>query len=274
MIYLNLPSHPGSGRDKIPPQAPSNVTKRVVTNLGCQGIEVAWSAGTDDNWISYYELLRNGEPAAKIAQGTFFFDRSNDAGELLQAKYEVRTVDGDGNKSTAVAARLVPGDAESHRALGGFSATQGWRQWRYDEALDGVYRPLTWSNAGYEGRWTGSGAAKIGRIWMQAGASADVARTFVAPANGVLGISANVRKDPSAANGRSAGARILHNGRQIWPASGWAEIPPDYSREVACRLDEVRVRAGDLLRFVVQHTGSDDPDPVIWDPIITLRRVP
>jgi len=274
LIYLNLPSHSGSGRDKTPPQPPTQVTKRIGTNLGWQGVEVAWSAGSDDNWVSHYELLRNGESVAKIAQGTYFFDRTGEPLQLIQAKYEVRTIDGDGNKSAAVAAQTIAGDAESYRALGGFSATQGWRQWRYDEALNDVYRPMTWSNGGYEGRWTGSGASKIGRIWMQPGAWADVARTFVAPANGMLAISANIRKDPSAENGKPVSARILHNGKQIWPASGWAEIPPDYSREVACRLDEVRVSAGDLVRLVVRHTGSDEPDPVIWDPIVTMRRVP
>jgi hypothetical protein len=274
LIYLNLPLRPGSGQDRTPPQPPANVTKRIGTNLGVQGVEVAWTPGQDDNWISYYEVLRNGSTTAKVAKGTFFFDHAGGR-ESMGARYEVRTVDGDGNRSGLASARNVPGEPETYRPLGGFGPAQGQQQWRYEEMLDGGgFLPLVWSSGGYEGRWTGSGPAKIGRIWMQPGASSDVARTFVAPANGVLTISGSIGKDPGSENGRSVGARILHNDRQIWPATGWAEIPPDYIREVACRLDAVAVSAGDAVRFVVRHTGSNEADTVIWDPIIVMKRTP
>ena len=116
LIYLNLTMHPGSERDKVAPQPPSNVVKRVGTNLGTQGVEVSWTAGRDDNWISYYQVLRDGVALSKVAKGTFLFDYSGDAQKLSGARYEVQTVDGSGNRSTAVTAKLIAGDVETYRA--------------------------------------------------------------------------------------------------------------------------------------------------------------
>jgi len=249
------------------------VTKRIGNNLGVQGIEVAWSPGNDNNWISYYEVLRDGQLIGKSAIGTFFFDYKGSGRDKLGSRYEVRTVDGDGNRSPLVAARQITGDPESYRALGGFSGTQGANQWKYEESVGASgFRELNWDRAGYEGRWVGSGFAKIGRIWMQPGADSDVARTFVAPAKGVVTISGEIRKDPSATNGRAAAARILHNDRQIWPASGWATIAPDYANKTPHRIDKLPVAAGDRIRFVLKHNGINAADPVVWDPIITVGR--
>ena len=97
LIYLNLPLHPGSTRDRQPPTAPRNVSKRRAENMGYPGVEVQWSPGTDDNWISYYEIVRDGRPIDRLARGTFYFDHS--AGADLAAGYQIRTVDGAGNAS-------------------------------------------------------------------------------------------------------------------------------------------------------------------------------
>jgi hypothetical protein len=273
LIFLNLPNHPGSGQDKTAPQPPSNVTKRLGTNLGVQGIEVVWSPGSDNNWISYYEVLRDGQVIGKSAIGTFFFDYKGSGRERLGSRYEIRTVDGDGNRSPLVAARRIAGEPESYRALGGFSAGQGANQWSYEESVEGAgFRELNWDQAGYEGRWAGSGFAKIGRIWMQPGAQSDVSRTFVAPAKGVVTVSGEIRKDPSAMNGRAAAARIMHNDRQIWPASGWAEIAPDYAKRVSYRIENLPVTTGEKIRFVLKHNSINAADPVVWDPIIVVVR--
>ena len=65
--------------------------------MGNPGVELQWSPGTDNNWISCYEILRNGQPIDKLAKGTFYFDHS--AGADLAACYQVRAVDGAGNLS-------------------------------------------------------------------------------------------------------------------------------------------------------------------------------
>ena len=186
LIFFNLSDYPGSGTDHVPPSPPSKVEKRLGTNLGVQGIELSWSPGTDDHWISYYEVLKNGKLIGKAAIGTFFFDHSDSARNEINAVFEIRTVDGDGNRSQAVTrAARSEANYKTYEALGDFSPTQSGKQWRYEETLeDGSYRDLLWDNGGYEGRWTGSGLGRIGRIWMQPSAHYDLSRTFIVPAEG------------------------------------------------------------------------------------------
>jgi len=114
--------------------------------------------------------------------------------------------------------------------------------------------------------------ATIGRIWMQPGAQSDVSRSLVAPANATLTISGSIRKDLSAENGHAIKARILHNDRQIWPANGWAEILPDFSKAVECRVEDLHVSQGDLVRFVLQHSGHLAQEAVIWNPTVIVSR--
>lgn len=102
LVYLNLPLHPGSKRDRQAPTPPSDVRKTAAENMGYPGVELAWKAGADDNWVSYYEVFRNGTAIDKVAKGTYYFDHS--AGADLAAQYEVRTVDGSGNASAKAAA--------------------------------------------------------------------------------------------------------------------------------------------------------------------------
>jgi hypothetical protein len=102
LIYLNLPLHPGSGRDKTPPSPPGKVECRWGENMGFPGVEVSWQPASDDHWVSYYEVLRDGQVLEKAAKGTFHFDHS--AGADAAARYEVRTVDGSGNRSACVVA--------------------------------------------------------------------------------------------------------------------------------------------------------------------------
>ena len=183
LIFLNLPHYPGSGTDHVPPTPPSNVTKRLGTNLGVQGVELSWSPGRDDNWISYYEVLKNGKLVGKAAKGTFFFDHSDSARDDMNAVFEIRTVDGDGNRSPSVTAQKIGSQPQIYEALGEFSPTQSGKQWAYEEEVeDGPYRELVWNSGGYEGRWTGSGLGRIGRIWMQPSAGYDLSRTFIVPA--------------------------------------------------------------------------------------------
>jgi hypothetical protein len=103
LIYLNLPMHPGSSLDTIHPDTPSKVTKKTGTNLGYLGVELTWKPGRDNNWISCYEIVRNSVVIDKVAKGAYYFDHS--AGADIAAKYEIRTVDGGGNISSAAVAR-------------------------------------------------------------------------------------------------------------------------------------------------------------------------
>jgi hypothetical protein len=109
---------------------------------------------------------------------------------------------------------------------------------------------------------------------MQPGATTDVARVFVSPANGAVSISGEIRKDPTSRDGDAMRVRVLLNDRQLWPETAWQEISPDYDMPTSLRLDAISVKAGDVVRFVVSHTDSGNADPVIWDPIIVLDRAP
>jgi hypothetical protein len=97
LIYLNVPLHPGSRKDKVPPTAPGPVTMAQANHLGYPGIDLTWTAATDNNWISYYEVSRNDKVIDKVAKGTYYFDHS--AGADLGADYTIVAVDGAGNKS-------------------------------------------------------------------------------------------------------------------------------------------------------------------------------
>jgi hypothetical protein len=271
-IFLNLPGYPGSGTDHIPPSSPTNVTKRLGTNLGTQGIELSWDASHDDNWISYYEIHKNGRLIGKTAKGTFFFDHSDSARDEIDGRFEVEAVDGDGNHSAAASAQRTVGEPRTYEALGDFSLTQPSGHWAYEEVLeDGEYKELVWDKGGYEGRWIGSGLGRIGRIWMQPSSAYDLSRTFISPMSGMIATSGSIRKDPSAENKASCFVRILHNSIQIWPASGWAEVFPDYERTTNYSISNLRVAAGDKIRFIVQHNGENRADPIVWDPVIIFQ---
>jgi hypothetical protein len=273
LIFFNLPAYPGSGTDKVAPDPPSHVTKRLGTNLGTQGIEIAWSPARDNNWISFYEILKNGAVIARSAKGTFYFDHSPDSRLDAGANYEVSTVDGDGNRSRAIAAQPVPGDPETHEALGEFGPTQGRNGWIYEQTFDGErYGELAWQSGGYEGFWAGSGLGRIGRIWMQPSAGADLSRTFVAPSDGTLTISGRLQKDPSAEQELPVFARVLDNSRQIWPATRWASVPAFGDAAMKCDIKAVSVHKGDAIRFAVKRNANNRSQPIIWNPSIVFQK--
>jgi hypothetical protein len=127
LIYLNLPLHPGSQLDTEPPAPPSQIHKSARENMGYPGVELSWKAGSDNNWVSYYEVFRDGVALDKVAKGTFYFDHS--AGADLAARYELRTVDGAGNPSAnAVAAGPAgkPATVVDDAAAGGFKFSGQW----------------------------------------------------------------------------------------------------------------------------------------------------
>ncbi len=97
LIYLNMPYHPGNKIDKTPPTTPTGVSKNTANNLGHNGIEIIWSPSTDDHWLSYYEIYMNGIIIDKVAKGTYYFDDGNTD---INANYQVKAVDGAGNKSS------------------------------------------------------------------------------------------------------------------------------------------------------------------------------
>jgi hypothetical protein len=102
LIYLNIPLHPGSSLDKEPPSPPAEVKKQAGENMGYPGVELSWAPATDNNWVSCYEIYRDGVFIDKVSKGTFYFDHS--AGADINAKYGVCAIDAAGNKSAKASA--------------------------------------------------------------------------------------------------------------------------------------------------------------------------
>lgn len=135
VIFLNLESRPGTGTDTTPPATPEGVTTTPAKYMNVDGMEVTWTAGRDDNWISYYEIEKNGEAYDKVSAGTFYFDRNGTTEDV----YRVRTVDGDGNVSEYVPLKTEPGadkaalqalyEANRDKTQGNYTA-ESWQAFR------------------------------------------------------------------------------------------------------------------------------------------------
>jgi hypothetical protein len=91
-------------------------------------------------------------------------------------------------------------------------------------------------------------------------------------ANGSVSLAGQIQKDPSARSEYPVRVRIEHNHEQIWPASGWAEVP-DFGAPLAYQVKEFAVREGDAIRFVVKRSGEDLPQPIVWNPSVELHDV-
>ncbi len=107
LIWIGMPKHPGGGQDTTAPGNPSNVSAHVRTNMNYAGVEVTWDAGSDDTFVSGYQVLLLGRVIGTVNKGRYFFH----TGALASpdAPYVVRTVDGDGNTSSGVTERQLHG---------------------------------------------------------------------------------------------------------------------------------------------------------------------
>ncbi len=102
VILLNLDGTPGRGTDHTPPEAPAKVSAQVETWGGRSGIALRWQPSTDNVLVAAYEVFRDGKLLDRVGIGTFYFDAGAGAGH----HYEIRAVDGDGNRSPSVPAAL------------------------------------------------------------------------------------------------------------------------------------------------------------------------
>lgn len=110
--------------------------------------------------------------------------------------------------------------------------------------------------------WTGGEPwARIGKDWMHPGDASDVARVFVAPADGRVSVSGTVKK--LHLDGDGVKVSILHNTQEVWSAE--LEGKDAVGKEPALTLE---VKRTDLLRFVVNRRGSYGCDTTGWDPVV------
>jgi len=289
LIYLGMPDRPRSGRDRTAPSAPANVLVRRETNIGHSGVGLYWSAGTDEGWLSYYEVKRGEQVLGKVSIGTYYFDHAE--GWDPSAAYAVRSVDGDGNASEWTPAVRMTDQPLTAYALGGLFPTRGRDGWCADTTTDGVtFEPMSWvtppktSSAdeggtpnqpgGVEGWWEGQGGARLGRAWMQSSPDTCAVRTWLAPEPGTVRIVSRVMKEWYCQGaGTPLRARIVHADKQIWPATGWAEVPLNDLTGATHDLT-VTVVAGDAIRFVLDRAGDPANDIAGWMPRIEYVERP
>jgi hypothetical protein len=174
LIYLNLPLHPGSKLDKEPPTAPSGAKKQLADNMGYPGVELAWKPGTDDNWVSYYQILRGGKPIDRVAKGCYYFDHS--AGADMAAKYEIHTVDGAGNASKIAEADgpvAKPSTIFDDSANAAVKYTGQWRQQTdLSPAYSGTLSSSSEPNATVTVEWEGKRILWFAKLGANAGKAA------------------------------------------------------------------------------------------------------
>jgi len=277
LIYLGLPDHPKAGDDAKAPLPPSRVLARRETNVGVTGVSLYWSPGSDDRWISYYEVKRGDTVLGKASARTYYFDCSQ--GCDPQAVYGVRTVDGDGNASEWKRAERLSDEPMEADALGGLFPEQGHNGWSAEVSADGVtFRPMKWiagSNAGQpgslEGYWEGADTARVGRGWQQASAAAQCVRAWQAPRAGTVRVVGRAIKEFRHRFGAALKVRILRNDKPLWPAEGWATVP-EYDLAGCTHDVRVTLEQGDTLRFVLDKGASPKDELLAWMPRIVYEE--
>ncbi|GGD50094.1 LamG-like jellyroll fold domain-containing protein [Paenibacillus nasutitermitis] len=259
VLFFNVPNRPGAGADSTAPSAPSNVTKAQSSYLGKGGVEINWAAGNDDNWVSYYEVLRNGAVIDKVAKGTFYFDKY---GTKVDS-YQVRTVDGDGNVSSSSTASAV--NSSVYKIEADFSSTQGRNNWYYMEKNGSSYSNMTWNGSA----WKGAGTYNL--IWEPGQLHPDTNDTVLAwkaPSAGTVRISGNVLKHISGGDGVKV--KMIKNSSQLWPAAGWQSISGEdiigFNHDIV-----TTVALNDMIYFVVNKNGDNTFDETTWMPAIAYN---
>ena len=280
LIYLGLPNVPGSGNDRTPPSPPRNVRMRLGTYLGVTGVELEWEPSQDNNWLSHYVIYRDGEMIDKVAKGNYYFDHS-DGDENLAVSYQVQAIDGDGNASGKIAAVAGEGGPLTYTAAGGFLAGkdysyQGANGWSYEEWVGTSHTPMTWNAAlGTMGLYAGAVGdvkAVVGASWQRPAVGGDAVRVFTLPYAGEVRITGSVHKDIYHTYGDGVRVKVLKNGEQIWPATGWQSIPAGDVSGKSLEL-KIPVQKGEKLYFVVNCNGDAADDDTVWNPQITYERL-
>ena len=306
LIWIGMPKHPGGGQDTTAPSNPSNVSAHVRTNMNYAGVELTWDAGSDDNFVSGYQVSLLGRVIATVAKGRYFFH----TGALASpnAPYVVKTIDGDGNLSSGVTAggftvdtvgaedddaaisytggwdhqtgvndasgqTLSRSTGSCNDACSGFSGTQGANDWRYQDNVSGSWRDIAAyaPTGGYLGmrEWHD---ATGGFVWPTAehpGESNDTARTWIAPRAGTVNITSQVAKLVTGGDG--VVVKITKNGATIWGATS---IGANDTTGVAANVSGVTVAAGDAIRFEVNRNGTWQYDATAWDPFVRYTTDP
>jgi hypothetical protein len=146
-------------------------------------------------------------------------------------------------------------------------------QWSYLYSEDGEssFVDMQWNQSA--GLWEGAESnCVVGAGWEQPGGiSCDAVLTWTAAAAGTAVIAADSPITVQASCGGSGvNIRLLQNGSQIWPASGWKSLTNGAS--FTFPTVTATVSAQDQVRFVIQHAGANnDCDATYWIPTVVFH---
>jgi len=153
--------------------------------------------------------------------------------------------------------------AGSYTLSSDFSSIQGSDGWYYKEWNGSSYSDLSWDTG--NNRWQGSYGLNL--IWSPAMLHPDTNDTVIAwkaPQSGTVSVTGTATR--AALGGDGANVKILKNGTQVWPASGWQHLG---AGGTATHNLSVSVSANDHLYFVVNQIGNYADDTIQWDPTIS-----
>ncbi|MFA6567988.1 MAG: malectin domain-containing carbohydrate-binding protein, partial [Victivallales bacterium] len=282
LIYLGLPDRPGALHDKTPSATVGRILKRFETNIGHSGVGLYWTAAGEGNWISYYEVRRNGSVLGKVGIGCYYFDHSE--GWNPDSGYSVRAVGGNGIPGPWKDAEIVKGENLSYHGLGGHFGRQGRDGWGAETSSDGkLFAPMEFvppvknpaadvdggtpnQRGGIEGYWETAGDARIGRGWQRASKNVLCVRTWTAQCAGRIRILGRAMKEcfRKDLGSEKLHVEILHGINRFWQAELALGDLDGATHDLT--LD---VKSGDVLRFVLGKGGDPDNDIISWMPKIT-----
>ncbi|MDQ0877375.1 hypothetical protein QFZ77_006034 [Paenibacillus sp. V4I3] len=148
-----------------------------------------------------------------------------------------------------------------------FSTTQGSGYWSYMESNGRAFSNMTWNASinAWKGTYT------YNRIWTPTQIHPDINDSVVAwtaPVAGSVRITGNPKKGNSGGDG--VNVKIMKNGTQIWPASGWQYISGTDTVGVTHDIT-TSVAANDMIYFIVNKNGNINVDETTWNPTVAFQ---
>jgi len=154
----------------------------------------------------------------------------------------------------------------TYSASASFGAVQGYGGWYAMKKEGGTYSSLAEYSSASPARWQEAGGLPYVRdSFFHPDTSADAVKKWIAPVEGNVSIAGTIGRPASGSNGVTA--RILLNTTELW--SGTVTSSADV---VPAGVNNIHVRAGDALYFIVGSNGNKDFDETNWSPVITMTN--
>ena len=130
-----------------------------------------------------------------------------------------------------------------------------------------TYSNMTWDAT--LNHWKGTYTYNL--IWSPSQIHPDTNDSLVAwkaPVIGSVRITGNPKKANSGGDG--VNVKIMKNGTQIWPASGWQFIAGTDTVGVTHDVTTT-VAANDMIYFIVNKNGNNGSDETTWNPTVAFQ---